>query len=156
MMLLDSRGGLPPDLWERWDEVKKGEVMMMGSGRGHEEGRAQGGKGVEVDLQWGQIGKLRKTRQELGFLGGCRPHIPRDQMCGATEEVGHRGALLAKAWCSVPTLGPVLLFALFFKFGPYIRLTGQLLFSLVYWRVDGPKHFVGCPRQDDLPDHPAS
>ena len=34
--------------------------------------------------------KLQEAGQELGYLEGCRPHVPRDQMWGTAEEVGHR------------------------------------------------------------------
>ena len=40
-----------------------------------------------------QIGELWKFRQELDYLEGCRPHIPRGQVCGMSgtaEKVGHR------------------------------------------------------------------
>ena len=51
---------------------------------------------VEVYLQWGQIGKLRDTRQELCYVKRCHPHIPWGQvqrMCGAAEEVRSLGML---------------------------------------------------------------
>ena len=51
------------------------------------------GKGVEIDLQWGQVYELWEPCQELCDLEGCRPQIPRGQirrMSGTAEEVGHR------------------------------------------------------------------
>ena len=57
----------------------------------------------------GQIGELRMARQELDYLEGCRPHIPRGQvcgMCGTAEKVGHRlvGGVVGVGTCGV--VGP--------------------------------------------------
>ena len=65
------------------------------------------GEGVKVNLQGGQVWELQKTHQELGYLGGCRPHIPWSpisRMCGTAIEVGHRvvgGTGMAVRACGV-------------------------------------------------------
>ena len=52
-----------------------------------------GRKGVDFDLQLGQIRKLWEACQELGYLEVCRLDIPRGQirgLYGTAKDVGHR------------------------------------------------------------------
>ena len=82
LLLLVSRGGRWSGVRVRWEwcvPLVAREWMLWR-------------KGIEIDLQWGQVAELWEPCQELSDLEGCRPHIPRGQirgMGGAAEEVGY-------------------------------------------------------------------
>ena len=163
VMLLDTGGGLigPPDLWARWDEVKKGrsdeEVVRQGATRRR---GPTAGKESKSICSGGRSANYGRPARNWATWGGVLPTYPTGPGWDTYPPGNWRGE---PPWATVwQKLGAVYhtrtscSFCAFFQICAYIRLTGQLLFSLVYWRVDGPKHFVGCLRPNDLPDHPDS
>ena len=152
----------------KWDGVKS-DMKMMWIHWGPKRRRPTwglGGKGVKVDLQWGQIAKLWEPCQELSYLEGCHPQIPG----GGAKSGGCVGQL--KRWATMwlrgvatgaggvigPAYGvavglePWTLVGSELGKGASVRL-GQQLFGWVYWRENGHEHFVRCFRPDDLLYH---
>ena len=131
MLLLDSGGFFcPPDHWVRRGEKGGGgwgwRWRSSGPARCHEKERSHGRgmewglgrEGVKVDLQWGRIGKLGETHQELGYMEGSAAwHLERVEPWKSNQIEAWRGYFcktrVAVVWQGV--------------------LEGE-----------GPKHFVGC------------
>ena len=104
-----------------------------------------------------------------GLLSGNRcPHISRGQVCWTywvAEMVDHRVVGVMSVWAACEVVSSA--------YGVTVGLEpwavagaelgkcspiwpGQELFGRAHWWVTIPKHFVRCPRPDDLPNHPSS
>ena len=127
-------------------------------GGGQQRERRLGRKGVEVDLQWGQIPELWEPNQELSYLeiaswdvkGSWRGGPPCGGWSGNLGRWGHRPglgvAVRLEPWAVAGS-----------DMGESASVwPGQQLFGWVNWRGCGHEHFVGCLRPDDPLYHPAS
>ena len=156
---------------EGWDEedVDPPEAQeVANSGNESYEGKesksiCSGGRSLEL---W-------EPCQELSYLEGCHPHIPRvimgdvdvRGMCRAAEEMGHRvvcgvaigaGGVIGPAFWMAVMLEPWKVTGSDLEKGASER-PGQQLFGWVHWKGgSGHDHFVRCMRLNDILYHPTS